>query len=90
MGGGGGGKPQNIFKLDRGIDPPEAFNWRLYFAVFSFGIMGAARGMRCFMLRNIFIIILVVIVIIVIIFENQKKEKKYFHFAPQTETALYV
>lgn len=49
MGGGGGGKPQNIFKLDRGIDPPEAFNWRLYFAVFSFGIMGAARGMRCFL-----------------------------------------
>lgn len=50
MGGGGGGKPQNIFKLDRGIDPPEAFNWRLYFAVFSFGIMGAARGMRSFVL----------------------------------------
>lgn len=48
--GGGGGKPQNIFKLDRGIDPPEAFNWRLWFAVFSFGIMGAARGMRYFVL----------------------------------------
>lgn len=50
MGEGGRGKPQNIFKLDRGIDPPEAFNWRLWFAVFSFGIMGAARGMRCFVL----------------------------------------
>lgn len=41
---GGGGKPQNIFKINRGVDPPEAFNWRLWFAVFSFGIMGAARG----------------------------------------------
>ncbi|MCJ1424043.1 hypothetical protein MMC29_001930 [Sticta canariensis] len=44
MTGSGGGKPQNIFKLNRGVDPPEAFNWRLWFAVFSFGIMGAARG----------------------------------------------
>lgn len=41
---GGGGKPLNIFKVNRGVDPPEAFNWRLWFAVFSFGIMGAARG----------------------------------------------
>jgi len=42
--GGGGGKPQNIFKLNRGDDPRETFNWRLWFAVVSFGIMGAARG----------------------------------------------
>lgn len=41
---GGGGKPQNIFKLNRGGDPPQVLNWRLWFAVFSFGIMGAARG----------------------------------------------
>lgn len=41
---GGGGKPLNIFKVNRGVDPPQAFNWRLWFAVFSFGIMGAARG----------------------------------------------
>ena len=41
---GGGGKPQNIFKLNRGDDPKEVLNWRLWFAVFSFGIMGAARG----------------------------------------------
>ena len=41
---GGGGKPQNIFKINRGNDPKEAFNWRLWFAVLSFGIMGAARG----------------------------------------------
>lgn len=41
---GGGGKPQNIFRLNRGDDPKEVLNWRLWFAVFSFGIMGAARG----------------------------------------------
>lgn len=42
---GGGGKPLNIFKLKRDEDDPkEIFNWRLWFAVFSFGIMGAARG----------------------------------------------
>lgn len=41
---GGGGKPQNIFKLKRGDDPKQVLNWRLWFAVVSFGIMGAARG----------------------------------------------
>jgi len=41
---GGGGRPQNIFKLNRGNDPKEVLNWRLWFAVLSFGIMGAARG----------------------------------------------
>jgi hypothetical protein len=44
---GGGGKPNNIFKLNRGDDPKEVLNWRLWFAVFSFGIMGAARGKIC-------------------------------------------
>jgi hypothetical protein len=43
--GGGGGKPLNIFKFNKGDDPNEVINWRLWFAVFSFGIMGAARGM---------------------------------------------
>jgi hypothetical protein len=41
---GAGKKPVNIFTLSRGDDPKEVFNWRLWFAVFSFGIMGAARG----------------------------------------------
>ena len=41
---GGGGKPLNIFRIGRGDDPKEVINWRLWFAVFSFGIMGAARG----------------------------------------------
>ena len=42
--GGGGGKPQNIFKMRLGDEPREVLNWKLWFAVFSFGIMGAARG----------------------------------------------
>jgi hypothetical protein len=41
---GAGGTPLNIFKLNTGDDPREVLNWRLWFAVFSFGIMGAARG----------------------------------------------
>lgn len=41
---GAGGKPINIFKLNTGDDPRAVLNWRLWFAVFSFGIMGAARG----------------------------------------------
>ncbi|KFY36465.1 hypothetical protein V494_05029, partial [Pseudogymnoascus sp. VKM F-4513 (FW-928)] len=40
----GGSTPLNIFKLNRGDDPPEVFNWKLWLAVLSFGIMGAARG----------------------------------------------
>ena len=44
--GGGGGKPLNIFRLGNSLsdEPREVLNWRLWFAVFSFGIMGAARG----------------------------------------------
>ncbi len=41
---GAGGTALNIFKLNRGDDPKEVLNWRLWLAVFSFGIMGAARG----------------------------------------------
>jgi hypothetical protein len=41
---GGGKQPLNIFKIHRGDDPKEVLNWRLWLAVFSFGLMGAARG----------------------------------------------
>jgi hypothetical protein len=41
---GGVKKPVNIFRLKNLDDPREVFNWRLWFAVFSFGILGAARG----------------------------------------------
>lgn len=40
----GGKQPLNIFRLNRGDDPKEVLNWRLWLAVFSFGLMGAARG----------------------------------------------
>ncbi|PKY02374.1 putative MFS quinate transporter [Aspergillus campestris IBT 28561] len=37
-------KPVNVFRLRDLPDPREVFNWRLWFAVLSFGLMGAARG----------------------------------------------
>ncbi|KAJ5726967.1 Major facilitator superfamily domain general substrate transporter [Penicillium malachiteum] len=40
----GAKKPVNIFRLKNIGDPKEIFNWRLWFAVISFGLMGAARG----------------------------------------------
>lgn len=40
----GGKKPVNIFKLHNLGVPSNVFNWRLWFAVFSFGLLGAARG----------------------------------------------
>ncbi|KFZ06107.1 hypothetical protein V501_07714 [Pseudogymnoascus sp. VKM F-4519 (FW-2642)] len=41
---GGIKKPVNIFRLKDLGEPKEIFNWRLWLAVFSFGLMGAARG----------------------------------------------
>ncbi|KAJ5110415.1 hypothetical protein N7532_000950 [Penicillium argentinense] len=41
---GGNKKPINIFRLKHTGEPSEVFNWRLWFAVISFGLMGAARG----------------------------------------------
>ncbi|CAM1500455.1 Fc.00g096170.m01.CDS01 [Cosmosporella sp. VM-42] len=41
---GGVKKPVNIFKLKDLDEPAGAFNWRLWFAVISFGLLGAARG----------------------------------------------
>ncbi|RMD44721.1 hypothetical protein DV735_g296, partial [Chaetothyriales sp. CBS 134920] len=41
---GGVKKPINVFKLKNAGDPPQVFNWRLWFAVVTFGLMGAARG----------------------------------------------
>ncbi|KAK4187047.1 putative mfs quinate protein [Podospora australis] len=41
---GGVKKPVNIFRLKRQGEPREIFNWRLWFAVVSFGLLGAARG----------------------------------------------
>lgn len=41
---GGPKKPINIFKLGELGEPKGVFNWRLWFAVISFGLLGAARG----------------------------------------------
>ncbi|KAL2827495.1 general substrate transporter [Aspergillus pseudoustus] len=41
---GGPKQPLNVFKLNTGNAPREILNWRLWFAVLSFGLMGAARG----------------------------------------------
>ena len=41
---GGVKKPVNVFKLKELGEPKEVFNWRLWFAVISFGLLGAARG----------------------------------------------
>ncbi|RJE24825.1 MFS quinate transporter [Aspergillus sclerotialis] len=40
----GSKKPVNIFRLRNLREPPQVFNWRLWFSVVSFGLMGAARG----------------------------------------------
>ncbi|KAJ5083099.1 hypothetical protein N7532_012142 [Penicillium argentinense] len=40
----GGKKPVNIFRLKNLGEPKEIYNWKLWFAVISFGLMGAARG----------------------------------------------
>ncbi|ETS83623.1 hypothetical protein PFICI_05499 [Pestalotiopsis fici W106-1] len=41
---GGVKKPVNIFKLKNLNEPKGVFNWRLWFAVISFALLGAARG----------------------------------------------
>lgn len=39
-----GKKPVNIFRLRNLGEPSQVFNWRLWLAVLSFGLVGAARG----------------------------------------------
>lgn len=41
---GGVKKPVNVFRLGDLGEPEGVFNWRLWFAVVSFGLLGAARG----------------------------------------------
>jgi hypothetical protein len=41
---GGVKRPVNVFRLKNLNEPREVFNWKLWFAVLSFGLMGAARG----------------------------------------------
>lgn len=41
---GGVKKPVNIFRLKNLGEPKGVFNWKLWFAVVSFSLLGAARG----------------------------------------------
>lgn len=41
---GGVKKPINIFRLGDLGEPKGVFNWRLWFAVANFALLGAARG----------------------------------------------
>lgn len=41
---GGVKKPINVFRLGELGEPKGVFNWRLWFSVLSFGLLGAARG----------------------------------------------
>ncbi|OJJ06589.1 hypothetical protein ASPVEDRAFT_32881 [Aspergillus versicolor CBS 583.65] len=41
---GGPKQPLNVFRLKLDGAPREVLNWRLWFAVLTFGLMGAARG----------------------------------------------
>ncbi|KAI9147578.1 Quinate permease [Paramyrothecium foliicola] len=50
-----GGAAINIFKLSTSGLPKECLNWRLWLAVFSFGIMGAARGVDEGLINGVFV-----------------------------------
>jgi hypothetical protein len=49
-----GGAAINVFKFNTGGLPKETLNLRLWFAVFTFGIMGAARGVDEGLITGVF------------------------------------
>lgn len=49
-----GGEALNIFKLSSSGLPKETLNRHLWFAVFAFGIMGAARGVDEGLITGVF------------------------------------
>eukprot|EP00906_Rhabdomonas_costata_P005269 RCo007909 len=51
---GGVKKPVNIFKLKDLGEPKEVFNFRLWFAVLSFALMGASRGIDEGLISGVF------------------------------------
>lgn len=66
----GAKKPVNIFRLRDLGEPKEVFNWRLWFAVISFGLMGAARGVDEGLISGAF---------------NSKDFQKYINYESYTE-----
>ncbi|KAJ5852741.1 uncharacterized protein N7529_012126 [Penicillium soppii] len=67
---GGAKKPVNIFRLKDLGEPKEVFNWRLWFAVISFGLMGAARGVDEGLISGAF---------------NSKDFQKYINYSSYSE-----
>jgi hypothetical protein len=51
---GGVKNPVNIFKLGEIKEPKGVLNWRLWFAVFSFGLLGSAHGIDQALITGIF------------------------------------
>lgn len=51
---GGAKKPVNIFKNYATDAPKEIFNWRLWFAILPFALMGAARGIDEGLMNGVF------------------------------------
>ena len=49
-----GGAAVNILKFNTGGLPKETLNWRLWFAVFAFGLLGAARGVDEGLITGVF------------------------------------
>ncbi|KAI7279527.1 putative quinate permease [Hortaea werneckii] len=49
-----GGAALNVFKMGATGVPKEALNWRLWFAVFVFGLLGAARGVDEGLITGVF------------------------------------
>ncbi|OLN96214.1 putative quinate permease 3 [Colletotrichum chlorophyti] len=68
---GGVKKPVNVFKLKELGEPEGVFNWRLWFAVVSFGLLGAARGVDEGLISGAF---------------NSKDFQKYIHYNTYTDS----
>ncbi|KAI0131907.1 quinate permease [Xylariales sp. AK1849] len=68
---GGVKKPVNIFKLKELGEPKNVFNWRLWFAVISFALLGAARGVDEGLISGAF---------------NSKDFQKYIHYDTYSAT----
>ncbi|KAJ4224923.1 hypothetical protein NW757_014312 [Fusarium falciforme] len=49
-----GGAAINIFAFNTGGLPKEVLNWRLWYAVFAFGLLGAARGVDEGLITGVF------------------------------------
>jgi hypothetical protein len=49
-----GGSAINVFKFNTGGLPKETLNFKLWFAVFAFGLLGAARGVDEGLITGVF------------------------------------